>query len=334
MSNGKNAREKPGLKLVVVIILVVLSLFGVNVSEYIPADWLDSTTSQEENNQTTVVQKGEMVVTMIECGQADSFLIQQGEMNALVDCGEESTGDDVVAYLKSIGITRLDYVFGTHPHDDHMGGMYMVITNFEVGKIIIPNKQVTTGWFKDLMAEIKAGSYDPKNPDKEVRYVVEYPEPGDTYQLGDAIIEVLGPIDMTSSNPNNWSTVMMVSFGEQDLLMTGDAEKSVEKALIKAGVDLDAEILKVGHHGSETSSSDEFLDAVDPDYALISCSVGNIHEHPVDIIIQKYEDRKIPVNRTDECGTVVITITRDSIEFSTEPGDYLSGVELAEKEGE
>lgn len=354
MSSGKNGREKPGLKLVIVIIVVVLSLFGINVSEYIPTDWTEPTTSQESEvnqnektessqgseatkpsqNGTAASDESELIVTMIECGQADSFLIQQGDMVALIDCGKVSTGDDVVAYLKSVGITKIDYLFGTHPHEDHMGGMYEVITNFEIGKIIIPNKEVTPGWFTKLMTEIKSGTYDSENPEKEVRYVLEYPEVGDVYELGEATIEVLGPIDLSSSNPNNWSTILMISLGDMDVLMTGDAETSVEKALIKAGTELDAEILKVGHHGSDTSSSDAFLDAVDPDYALISAGLGNNHDHPIKSTMEKLEEREIPVYRTDESGTVVVIITSDSIEFSVEPGDYLSGPELAEKEGE
>lgn len=353
MSNGKNGREKPGLKLVIVIIVVVLSILGVNVSEYIPTDWINPTTSQEseydstehaeqdvsqenkeDSSELVISDESVLIVTMIECGQADSFLIQQGDMVALVDCGKVSTGDEVVAYLKSLGIEKIDYLFGTHPHEDHMGGMYEVITSFEIGKIIIPDKQVTPGWFTKLMKEIRDGSYDPEEPDKEVRYVVEYPEVGDTYELGEATIEVLGPVDLSSSNPNNWSTILKVSLGDMDVLMTGDAETSVEKALIKAGTDLEAEVLKVGHHGSDTSSSDAFLDEVDPDYALISAALGNNHDHPIKSTMEKLEEREIPVYRTDESGTVVVTITTDSVTFSTEPGDYLSGTELAEREGE
>lgn len=268
---------------------------------------------------------GTLVITMIECGQADSFLLQQDGKTALIDCGTRSTGDEVVEYLKSQGITRLDYVSGTHPHDDHMGGMFAVLENFEVGVVIIPKikvGEVTANWFLKLLQELK----------KE-KYVIEYAQKDSVYMLGDAMMTIIGPISQPKDNINNYSTVMMVSFGEVDILFTGDAETEVEEEILKSGVDLDAEILKVGHHGSDTSTSEEFLDAVAPDYALISCKVGNKYEHPTEATMNKLEERDIEVYRTDEAGTVVITIEDDTIKFSCEPGDYLNGVELEEKYG-
>ena len=111
--------------------------------------------------------------------------------------------------------------------------------------------------------------------------------------------------------------------------MTGDAEKEVEREIIASGVNLDAEILKVGHHGSNTSSTEEFLDAIDPDYALISCKVGNKHDHPTKDTMDKLKERNIEIYRTDESGTVIVTITSDTITFNTDPDDYKSGIEIA-----
>ncbi|MBR3887528.1 MAG: MBL fold metallo-hydrolase [Clostridia bacterium] len=260
-------------------------------------------------------------MTMIECGQADSFLFQQENFVALVDCGTRSTGDDVVEYLKSIGITKIDLLFGTHPHDDHMGGMYDVITNFEIGKIIIPKikvGEVTTNWYLKLVEEIKN-----KN------HTVEYPTVNTVYTLGDATMTVLGPLSEPDDNLNNYSIVMKVTYGNMDVLMTGDAEKEVEAEIIASGVNLDAEILKVGHHGSNTSSTEAFLDAIAPDYALISCKVGNKHDHPTAETMEKLKERNIEVYRTDESGTVILTITANDVTFNTDPDDYKSGIELA-----
>ena len=169
------------------------------------------------------------------------------------------------------------------------------------------------------MQEIKQGAYE-----------LEYAKLGAVYDLGEANFKIIGPIETDESNLNNYSIVLKVTFGDMDVIMTGDAETKVERDIIDSGEALDAEILKIGHHGSDTSSSDEFLDAVSPLYALISAKVGNKYEHPIKSTMLKLEKRKIEVCRTDENGTVVATITAHDVKFSTAPGDYLSGTELEE----
>lgn len=327
MSNGKN-QKKTGIAVWIVIAsFIVLYFLGINIYDITlgPSDESNETIGTTET--TTQMPEmanpsGELTLTMIDVGQADSFLLVQDGKTMLVDCGTRSTGEDVVKYLNEQGITRLDYVIGTHPHDDHMGGMYDVITNFEIGKIIMPEVEVgkvTTNWYVKLMQEIKQGAYE-----------LEYAKLGAVYDLGEASFKIIGPIENDESNLNNYSIVLKVTFGDMDVIMTGDAETKVEKAIIESGETLGAEILKVGHHGSDTSSSDEFLDAVSPIYALISAKVGNKYEHPIKSTMQKLEKRKIEVYRTDENGTVVATITAHDVKFSTAPGDYLSGTELEE----
>lgn len=327
MSNGKN-QKKTGIAVWIVIAsFIVLYFLGINIYDITlgPSDESNETIGTTET--TTQMPEmanpsGELTLTMIDVGQADSFLLVQNGKTMLVDCGTRSTGEDVVKYLNEQGITRLDYVIGTHPHDDHMGGMYDVITNFEIGKIIMPEVEVgkvTTNWYVKLMQEIKQGAYE-----------LEYAKLGAVYDLGEANFKIIGPIENDESNLNNYSIVLKVTFGDMDVIMTGDAETKVERDIIDSGEALDAEILKVGHHGSDTSSSDEFLDAVSPIYALISAKVGNKYEHPIKSTMQKLEKRKIEVYRTDENGTVVATITTHDVKFSTAPGDYLSGTELEE----
>lgn len=326
MSNGKSGRNKPAKILVAIISLVLASIFGINVSDIIPVGSNTSNPSTVNSTQEGIYQdtEGELILTMIDVGQADSFLfVQDGEV-ALIDCGTRSTGENVVKYLKSIGIEKIAYLFGTHPHDDHMGGMYDVITNFEIGKIILPDiksGEVTTNWYLKLMKEIKNGGYE-----------LEIAKVGTAYNLGDATMKVIGPLSEPEDNLNNYSTVLKVSFGQMDVIMTGDAETEVEKEILRSGENIDAEILKVGHHGSNTSSSEEFLDVILPDYALISAKVGNKYEHPTKDTMEKLEKRGIEVYRTDESGTVIATITSDDVSFNCTPGDYLSGVELEEKE--
>ncbi len=327
MSNGKNQKKSGIAVWIVIASFIVLYFLGINIYDITldPSDESDETIGATETTTQTpemATPSGELTLTMIDVGQADSFLFVRDGKTMLVDCGTRSTGEDVVKYLNEQGITRLDYVIGTHPHDDHMGGMYDVITNFEIGKIIMPEVEagkVTTNWYVKLMQEIKQGAYE-----------LEYAKLGAVYDLGDASFKIIGPIETDESNLNNYSIVLKVTFGDMDIIMTGDAETKVEKTIIESGEALDAEILKVGHHGSDTSSSAEFLDAVSPLYALISTKIGNKYEHPIKSTMEKLEERKIKVYRTDENGTVVATITANDVKFSTAPGDYLSGTELEE----
>lgn len=337
MANGKSDRKrKVAIKLLIVIIFIIVYVFGVNLREIIipyveEQKQMTGSTFEEHEQQNNLNEvDGELVIHMIDVGQADSFLLVQGDQIALIDCGTKSGGETVVEYLQNLGVTKINYLFGTHPHDDHMGGMYDVITQFEVEKIILPevDEEITTSWYMKLMNEILNNKSDEEH---EGKYEVEYAKVGNVYNLGEAFMKVIGPISQPTNNKNNYSTVLKVSFGEMDVIMTGDAEKKVEREIIESGENLDAEILKVGHHGSDTSSSEEFLDAVNPDYALISAGVGNKFDHPIESVMETLKIRKIKVYRTDECGTVVLNITTDDVSFSCEPGDYVSGIQLKER---
>lgn len=326
MTTGKSDRKKLVKILVPIIVMVIVLLLRFYLEDYFPSiDELPVTTDSltQATLENTVQEKveGKLTLTMINVGQADSFLLVQNGKVALIDCGTRSTGKDVVSYLKSLNITKIDYLFGTHPHDDHMGGMYDVITNFEIGKIILPDVkegEVTTNWYLKLMQEIKNKKHN-----------LETVKLGTLYNLGDATMKVIGPISKPKGNLNNYSIVLKVTFGNVNIIMTGDAEKDVEAEILKSGEALGADILKVGHHGSDTSSSIAFLEAVNPKYALISAKIGNKYKHPIKETMQNLQARNVTVYRTDECGTVVVTINQDQITFSTNHGDYLSGEELA-----
>lgn len=317
MANDKGDRKELSKTLMAIIIVVIASLLGISIIE-LPDETTPSTGQVSSPNVN-----GQLVVHMIDVGQADCFLLVQDNTTALIDCGTRSTGKDAVEYLKGLGITKLDYVIGTHPHDDHEGGMYDILVNFDIGTVILPDVKlgtITTNWYLKLMNELKTGNYN-----------VVHPKQGDTFALNNATMKVIAA-ETDVSNVNNYSIVLMVSFGQMDLIMTGDAETEIEKIILESGTNIDAEVLKVGHHGSDTSTSKDFLDAVSPEYALISCKVGNKYEHPIKTTMEKLQERNIEVYRTDECGSVIMTITSHNVTFNCEPGDYLSGAELEERE--
>lgn len=313
-------RFKGIITIIILVVLVATSVVMIEKEPSVPNSGQTTYPSVNQNGEPL----GELLMTMIDVGQADAFLFEQNGKVAVIDCGTRSTGKNVVSYLKSKGITRIDYLVGTHPHEDHMGGMYTVLTNFEIGTVIIPqinNGEITTNWYIKLMKELGSG-----------KYTVTYPKVGQEYPLGQAKMKVIGPItEPDDGNINDYSIVMKISFGDMDVIMTGDAEERTEEEILQSGADVEAEMLKIGHHGSQTSTSTAFLDAVNPKYALISAKVGNKYDHPMPVTMEKLKARNIEVYRTDEQGTVVITITAKEITFNCTPGDYLGGTQLSEK---
>jgi len=304
MTNDRSERRK--IIIIIIILFLCIDIIGVNKVQ-----------------QKKVYNADEFFVHMIDVGQAESFLLTQGNQTALVDCGKVFAGRKVVKYLKKLGITKIDYLIITHPHEDHMGGMFQILDNFEIGVIIFPkvdDTKIEHLWYKVLMYKIEKGKYQ-----------IKYAQKGDIYNIQDATFEIIAVETDSGENINNYSIVSKVSFGEIDMIMTGDAEKEVEEKILKSGKDIDAEILKVGHHGSRTSTTEQFLDAINPDYALISCKKWNDYNHPVESTMDKLEKRDIEVYRTDECGNVIMTITNNEVNFNCNSGDYVSGSKLNER---
>ena len=222
--------------------------------------------------------------------------------------------------MQNLGITSIDILIGTHPHDDHMGGMASVIRNFEIGVIYTPyttNKNITTSWYMEFLDAV-----DEKNVEWK------YPTVGENIKFGEADIQILAPNSSEYEDLNNYSIVTLISYGQVSILGMGDAENLSEDEILDTGVDIQAQILKVGHHGSSSSTSEKFLEAVKPNYAIISAKIGNTYNHPAKKVMKLLEKKNISVYRTDESGTIVMTTNGKDIEFDKEPGDYLSGPEL------
>lgn len=249
-----------------------------------------------------------LIVHFIDVGQGDSILLESKGEFALVDGGEYSERQVVVSYLSNQGVKDLDFIISTHPHSDHCGSLSEVIRNFPVETLICPNTDYESpSWEYVLDAADERG----------VSYTT--PEPYDTYTLGDATITILSPAsDSVYSNVNDYSVVCKVSYGNTSFMLTGDAEKLVEKQLIRDGFDLSADVLKCGHHGSSTSSCTEFFDAVNPSAAIISCGKDNDYGHPHKETLAELKERNIPYWRTDTDGTIIAASDGESIYISTE----------------
>lgn len=253
-------------------------------------------------------------VHILDVGQGDSILLQCGGSSMLIDAGNNADAGLVTGYLKKQGIKRLDYLIGTHPHEDHIGSLDAVIKAFDIGKIYMPEVTSTTKTFKDVILAIK---------DKGM--TIEKPVPGTGFKLGNAECSILAPVGSEYEDLNNYSIVIKVVFGETSFLFTGDAQTVSEDEMISRGYDLTADVLKVGHHGSHSSTGDVFLDRVRPEYAVISCAEVNDYGHPHKETVEKLQERGIIVYRTDESGTIICTSDGGKISFSAAPGSYKSG---------
>lgn len=247
-----------------------------------------------------------MEVHFLDVGQGDSALIRSGDQTMLIDAGENDQGDVVVSYLKDLGIQKLDYVVGTHPHSDHIGGLDTVINAFDVGTVILPPKEHTSRTFEDVLNAIE-----------NKRLTITKPEVGTEYPLGNASFCIIAPNKDYGDDLNNWSVGIQVTDGDCSFLFTGDAEAPAEADMAANGIPLKSDVLKLGHHGSSTSSSPLFLDRVDPDYAVITCGVGNSYGHPHKETMEELDKRGIEVFRTDEQGTVIAYSNGSDITWNT-----------------
>jgi len=244
-------------------------------------------------------------VHFINVGQGDCILAESKGHFLLIDAGENDQGQTVVSYLKNAGVSSLDYVIGTHPHSDHIGGLDDVLREFPVGRILLPPVEHTSKTFEDLLDVIT---------DKGMK--ITMPKAGDTYTLGDASFQILAPVSDYGEDLNNWSVGVRLSYKDNHLVMCGDAEADAEADILKYSKNLSADILKVGHHGSNTSTSDAFLNEVSPSYAVIQCGKDNSYGHPHMETLEKLEKRGIQIFRTDQDGTIVAVCNGSSIAWS------------------
>ena len=257
-------------------------------------------------NPSDIPENSNFEVHFIDVGQADSALIECDGKTMMIDGGNVADSNVVAAYLKKEDVTELNYVVCSHAHEDHVGGLSGALSVTKADNIYAPKTEANTKAYKNF-----------KKKAEEQNVEIKHPNVGDEIQLGSSTVEFLGPVDENGKDLNSTSIVLKITYGNTSFLFTGDAESDEEEEILNSGADLKSKVLKVGHHGSRTSTSYPFLREVMPQYAVISVEKGNSYGHPNEETLSKLSDAGVEVYRTDESGDIVMTSDGNSINIVT-----------------
>lgn len=292
---------------ILLILLFLMSLLG--------GCSTGSSTVKEQNvlsfdNQKKESNSGHLEVSFIDCGQGDAILVKTpaGEY-MLIDGGKSEEGDNISQFLRNRGVKQLAVVVGTHPHSDHIGGLAKIITSFPVGKVYLPRVTHNTTAFEALLNAIK----DKNLKINTARQGVEIP-------LAGVQACFIAPVGESYDDLNNYSAVVRLEYGDSSFIFTGDAEEFSEKEMLSSGEKLAADVLKVGHHGSASSTCPAFLKAVSPQYAVIMCGLDNDYGHPHRETLAALEAAGVKGYRTDLHGTIIMKSDGHDINIETTAG--------------
>lgn len=334
MSPKKNTLSS--LVRLLLILCLTLSLTGCSrlleqlppeLTESLPSDWTELTEllpeeltelgqfldamleryfPQPEAAPLPVPDGSSFAVHFIDVGQADCALVVCDGHYMLIDGGNAADSSLVYSYLERYGVSHLDYMVATHAHEDHIGGLSGALNYATVDTAFCPVTEGETKVFQNMVKYLAAQGKS-----------LTVPQVGQTFSLGSAQVEILGPVQ-EYRDTNDTSIVLSIDYGATTFLFTGDMETAAEADLLDSGADLSATVLKVGHHGSDTSTSYGFLRAVMPQYAVISVGADNDYGHPNEVVLSRLEDAEAQIYRTDLCGTIIAQSDGETVTFLTE----------------
>ena len=281
------------IKFLPLLLILALLLTGCYVEIVLPG-------TEPVADQTTTPPASEtLLVHYLDVGQADCILVEYGDYHLLIDGGNREDSQMVVAYLEQQGVTELDAVVCTHAHEDHVGSLPGVLAVYPTAAVYAPTKTYSSNIYDKFLYYTDQQGLE-----------ITIPNPGDMLPAPEGLeLTVLGPTK-TYAETNDTSIVILASFGETSFLFTGDMEVEAENDMLDYWgdqVDWNVDVLKVGHHGSDTSSCYRFVYMTDPEYAIIPVGEGNSYQHPNEPILARYRDAGIPVFRTDRLGTILAT---------------------------
>lgn len=292
---GKRASKKGNKWVSVVVFVFVVAYLAFSQQDNTEVVQNNYSAYNEKDSSYEVT--SDLEIYVFDVGQADSILISNSGEYMLIDAGNNKDGKLIVKELNELGIKKIDYLIGTHPHEDHIGGLDDVIENFDIGTIYMPKRQADTKTFEDILDIVS-----------KKKLKITSPKPGDIFNIGEAKCKVISA-DANASDTNDSSVVIELCFGSKKYLFTGDIGEAIESACEWEDID----VLKVAHHGSRYSSTKEFLNSTKPEIAIISTGLGNDYGHPHKEALTRLEATKAKIYRTDEDGTIYIKSDGDNI---------------------
>lgn len=285
-----------------------------NGNETIISDNLKNDTDLVKQDKDTTV-KSCFEVHYIDVGQADASLVMCDGHYMLIDGGNAEDSDLIYAYLKEYGIKKLDYMICTHAHEDHVGGLAGALNYAQVDNILCPTKEYDTKEFESFVKYVNQQNKD-----------ITIPTSGMEFSIGSAACTILA-VNTIESDPNNSSIVMKVDYGNTAFLFSGDAEQEVERVIIEAGCDISCTVMKVPHHGSDTSLSYRWLNESMPKYGVISVGKDNQYGHPMEDTLSKLRDADVIVYRTDMQGHIICISDGNNVEFVVQKNQNVNTLE-------
>lgn len=273
------------ISLIILAFIYIFNNFSINSSSY----------NYSSNN---------MIIHYIDVGQGDCILIQVNNKNMLIDSGPSSSRNRLTKYLKKLNISKFDYVIATHPHEDHIGNMSTIIDSFNIVNFYAPKVYDNSKSFEDMVYSLK----------KKNLKISPIKRSTDNINLGNNTnVSVFSPINDSYDNLNNYSPIIKIEYGSTSFLFTGDAEKEVEESIIKNNDNINCDVIKIGHHGSSTSTSSNFLKAANPSAAVICVGKNNPYNHPNKETLNLLKENNLSIYRTDLDKNIVLISNGNTI---------------------